>query len=88
MVRGDVARAERELFAAINTFHTHPSPLVEWKTYNTLGRLYRSMKRPQDARQAFARAAEIVKTIASTIGDEQLRSTFLNSAAVREVGWI
>ena len=85
MARRDFATAERELSAAVEVFRTYPAPLVEWKTYATLGRLYRLTERPEAARQAFARSVEIVKTVAAKIDDEPLRSTFLGAPAVQEV---
>jgi hypothetical protein len=85
MARGDLATAERELNAALEPLRTNPAPLIAWKTYATLGRLHRLKNDPQAAREAWAMAAEIVRKIASTVDDDELRSTFLKAPAVQEV---
>jgi predicted ATPase len=85
MARGDLARAEAELAAALEPFRTRPAPLVTWKIYLTKGRLHVLKNDTQAAREAFAQGADIIQKIASTIDDEQLRSTFLNAPAVQEV---
>jgi serine/threonine protein kinase/tetratricopeptide (TPR) repeat protein len=85
MARGDLANAEQELAAALEPFRTNPAPLVAWKTYAALGRLHRLKNDPPAAREAYGCAAEIVRKIASSVDDEQLRSTFLNAPTVQEV---
>ena len=85
MARGDLARAETEITAALEPFQTRPAPLITWKIYSTLGRLHLLKNDAPDARDAFAKGADIIQKIASTISDERLRSTFLNAPAVQEV---
>jgi len=85
MGHGDLANAEQELTAALEPLRTNPAPLIAWKTYATLGRLQQLKNDPQSARDAYGCAAEIVQKIASSVDDEQLRSTFLNAPAVQEV---
>jgi hypothetical protein len=85
MGRGDLAKAEAELAAALEPFRTRPAPLVTWKIYSTLGRLHVLKNDAQAAREAFAQGTDIIQKIASTISDERLRSTFLNAPAVQEV---
>lgn len=83
--RGDLTTAETELALALEPFRTHPAPLIEWKIYAALGRLHGRKNEVHAAREAFTRAADIVKNIASSVSDEPLRSTFLNAPAVQEV---
>jgi len=85
MARGDLARAQAELAAALEPFRTRPAPLVTWKIYSTLGKLHVLKNDAHAAREAFAQSAHIIQKIASTITDEQLRSTFLSAPAVQEV---
>jgi tetratricopeptide (TPR) repeat protein/tRNA A-37 threonylcarbamoyl transferase component Bud32 len=85
IARGDLGTAEGALTAALVPLRTHPAPLVAWKIYGTLGRVYSLKGDPRAAREVFTQAAEIVQGIASSVTDERLRSTFLNAPAVQEV---
>jgi tetratricopeptide (TPR) repeat protein len=85
LARGDFVAGERELFTALGVLQQYPVPIVEWKTYAVLGRLQVKSGKRSAARQAFGEAAAIVARIAANVTDETLRSTFLGSAAVREV---
>ena len=85
IARGDPAEAKSELAAALAQLASHPVPIVAWKTYAALGRLHSQLDEDRAARAAFAQAAAIVRQIAGNVHDEQLRGTFLNSAAVREI---
>ena len=80
---GDPFEAERQLNDALNEMQEYPAPLVAWKTYASLGRLHLKKGESEDAKKAFARARLVVQQIASNVDDEALRSTFLNSPAVR-----
>ena len=77
--------AEAEFTAALGELQKYPVPVETWKTYAELGRLKSSVGDVSAARDAFARAAEIVNGIAAKVADAGLRETFLNSDAVREV---
>jgi tetratricopeptide (TPR) repeat protein len=83
--RGDLPRAETELKTAIDLLRKYPSPPTAWKIHAALGRLRAQMGQTQSAREAFAEATAIIKTMAENISDERLRMTFLNSESVREV---
>jgi tetratricopeptide (TPR) repeat protein len=82
---GNLQEAEEQLRAAVNEIREYPAPLVAWKTYAALGRLHLKKGESAHAKEAFAQAGIVVRQIASNVDDEALRSTFLNSAAVREV---
>jgi tetratricopeptide (TPR) repeat protein len=82
---GDLVGGESELRAALEELRKYPSPVVTWKTYADLGRLKSSLGDAAGAREAFAKAAEIVNAIAANTKDSTLRELFLNSEAVREV---
>ena len=63
-------------------------PLL-WQIHATLGRLYAAWSRKGDKKKAseqFAKAHKIIKQIASKIGDQELKKTFLNSKQVRAIG--
>lgn len=82
---GDTNQAEEELMRSLEPFATNQAPLAEWRNHAALGRLLSSCGRPAASRQAFHRAAELVKQISACIIDADLRSGFLNAPAVRQV---
>ncbi len=81
----DPATAESEIVDALDELQRYPAPLVAWRTYADLGRLQSERGDLTAAHSAFARSAEIVKACAANVADDNLRATFLNSTAVREV---
>lgn len=56
-----------------------------WQVLAVLGELYQSCKSESQAQQAFARAAQVVQSLADRIEDEQQRTTFLSAQQVRAV---
>jgi hypothetical protein len=62
-----------------------PVPVVRWKVLADLGRLLKDAGDREGSQRAFADAREILERCATNVTDEQLRSNFLNSAAVQEV---
>jgi tetratricopeptide (TPR) repeat protein len=85
VAEGNTKMAEAEFAAALGELGKYPVPVVTWRTYAELGHLKSSLGDVSAARDAFARAAEIANDIATHITDTNLRETFLNSDAVREV---
>ncbi len=60
-------------------------PGERWQILAALGELYQSRKNESQARQAYARAAQIVQSLADRIENEQQRTTFLSAQQVRAV---
>ena len=60
-------------------------PGERWQTLAAMGELYQSRKNESQARQAYARAAQVVQLLADKIEDEQQRTTFLSAQQVRAV---
>ncbi|MEK6283646.1 MAG: hypothetical protein AABN95_25100, partial [Acidobacteriota bacterium] len=85
LAASDPDTAEAEVSAALDELKRYPAPLVQWRTYADLGRLQSERGDSAAAQSAFTKAAEIVKSCAANVADDNLRATFLNSAAVREV---
>jgi serine/threonine protein kinase/tetratricopeptide (TPR) repeat protein len=85
IAKGNSAEAQEYFKRALAELKEYPAPLVEWKTHAASARLKLRMGENDGACEEFARAAEIVNTIAANVRDEELRSRFMNSAAVREV---
>lgn len=82
---GNSSAAEGEFAAALEELQKYPVPVVTWRTYADLGRLKSSVDDVSAAREAFAHSAEIANRIAGNVAESNLRQTFLNSEAVREV---
>lgn len=85
IAKGDLATAEAELNSAVAILHEFPAPLVAWKTWSMLGRVYAALRQENAARAAYRQAASIIGQIAGNVSDERLRGIFLGSAAVQEV---
>jgi tetratricopeptide (TPR) repeat protein len=79
------ATAETEFAAALDELERHPAPLIAWRTYGDLGRLQSERGDSKAAQSSFTKAAEIINVCAANVSDHDLRATFLNSTAVREV---
>jgi Flp pilus assembly protein TadD len=82
---GDLTAAEAELNSAVAILHEFPAPLVAWKTWSMLGRVYAALRQENAARAAHRQAASIIGQIAANVSDEHLRGIFLGSPAVQEV---
>jgi len=59
--------------------------VIAWRIYAELARLKLTNGDSEAAREAFSKAARIVKHIASNVNDALLREGFLDSMAVQEV---
>jgi tetratricopeptide (TPR) repeat protein len=84
-VGGDIHAAEEALTQSLLPFAAHPAPLIEWRNHAALGRLLLDARRPAAAREAFGRAAAVVRRIADSITDPGLQAGFLEMPAVRQV---
>jgi tetratricopeptide (TPR) repeat protein len=66
------------------------SPLL-WQIYTSLGKVYSALEgldnniSESKAKEHFSKAKEIIQVIASKIGDEKLKNTFINAKPVRVV---
>jgi tetratricopeptide (TPR) repeat protein len=85
IAEGDLATAEAELSCAVAILHEFPAPLVAWKTWSMLGRVYAALRKEDAARAAWRQAASIIREIAANVSDEHLRAIFLGSPAVQDV---
>jgi tetratricopeptide (TPR) repeat protein len=83
--RGEVAMAIEHLRAAAQLAEQIGLPGELWPIYSHLGALDHEQGDNQQARAAFARAAEIVQSLATAIEDAHLRATFLAAPQVRYV---
>ena len=83
--RGDFTEAEKAFNTALDELWEFPVPIVTWKVYAEMGRQKSQSGDTVGSREAFAKAANTVNSIAANVKDEKLRETFLNSAAVKDV---
>jgi tetratricopeptide (TPR) repeat protein len=86
-VEAELGRPEQalaELLTAVTLADELAMPLLGWKLQVGLGRLYRLLDKQDEARQAYARALELVRSIAGEIDDEASRGLLLESELVRE----
>jgi len=85
IAEGNLATAEAELNSAVAILHEFPAPLVAWKTWSLLGRVYVALGQENSARAAYREAASVIRQIAGNVNDEHLRGILLGSPAVQEV---
>ncbi len=55
-------------------------PAVLWTVHRSLGRVYQSLRREEEARGEFAAARQLIEELATTIADASLREQFLQTA--------
>jgi tetratricopeptide (TPR) repeat protein len=85
VAEGEIDGAHAEFAEALAVLDAFPVPVVRWKVLADLGRLLKDAGDREGSQRAFADAREILERCATNVTDEQLRSNFLNSAAVQEV---
>jgi tetratricopeptide (TPR) repeat protein len=80
----DVARQHYE--SALKGVEARPCPTIEWPILAALARNCRARKDSGRADELLARARSVTQGLADSITDTGLRSTFLGSEAVRNLG--
>ena len=80
----DVAQQHYE--SALKGVEARPCPTIEWPILAALARNCRAKHDPQRADELLARARSVTQGLADSITDTGLRSTFLGSEAVRNLG--
>jgi tetratricopeptide (TPR) repeat protein len=91
-LRGQVATArstfedaERDLSDALQLALEIGNPTQLWKTWAALGEMHAAAGHDNDARSAFREALAVIDRIAGELSEDDLRRTFLDSRAVREI---
>ena len=77
--------AEIELKKALTIAEEISAKPLQWQIHASLGKVYHEKGNPKMSSEQFTMAKEIIHKLASNIGDEKLKSTFLNSKQVRLV---
>ena len=80
----DVAQQHYE--SALKGVEARPCPTIEWPILAALASNCRARNDPQRADELLARARSVTQGLADSITDTGLRSTFLGSEAVRNLG--
>jgi tetratricopeptide (TPR) repeat protein len=82
---GDLAQAVDHLQAALALAQEMGLPGEEWPILAELGRLYAEQGDQAQARQAYQDAAAMIRRLAKTIDEAELRAGFLAARPVRSV---
>ena len=83
--KGDMGRAIEHLHEAWTLAQKIGLPKELWQIQSRIGNLYKRRGEDGEAREAFSRASQTLRTLAGKIGDEELREGFLSAARVRRV---
>ncbi len=83
--RNETDRAIAHLQEAVRLSEEISLPGERWQIEAAVAELYLKRGDEQQARNAFARAAEIVQALARTLQDEDVQKTFLSAALVQRV---
>jgi class 3 adenylate cyclase/tetratricopeptide (TPR) repeat protein len=78
-------QAEDHLRTALSTLEEVGNPKQLWITHTVLAQLYEKIKRPDLEREQWQAAKVIIDSTADGLQDENLRTTFINAAPVREI---
>jgi class 3 adenylate cyclase/tetratricopeptide (TPR) repeat protein len=82
---GKLAEAERDIASATELARTVSNPPQLWKSLVALGDVRRAQKRDNEANAAYAEAIRVIEDVATNLGDEKLRETFLSSPHVQAI---
>jgi len=77
--------AAAEFQKALEVLEQYPVPVLKWRILGDVGRLERDRGNQAAAGKALAEALDIVSFCAANVKDDDLRTNFLSSNAVREL---
>jgi class 3 adenylate cyclase/tetratricopeptide (TPR) repeat protein len=85
LAQGKLAEAEEEVSAALTLAVEVGNPPQLWRTHEALGELRRAEGRPDDARQAYENALEVIESVGARLKDTRLRESLLRSEHVKRI---
>jgi class 3 adenylate cyclase/tetratricopeptide (TPR) repeat protein len=85
MAQGQVEEAQQDLSVALELAREVGNPPQLWETQAAIGDLRRAQGRPEEAGEAYANAFSVIDTVAGSLTDDDLRSTFLESKRVEAI---
>lgn len=83
--KSEFSKAEKKLNEAIADARKVGNPYQLWRTLFTFGRLYEAQGLNQDAREQYREAIQVVENISTTLKDEKIKNTFLNSDSIMRI---
>ena len=91
-LRGEIALVRRQwdeaegwLLQALPLAQAVGNPTQLWKTHLAMGRLHTEAKRPDQARQAYRAACEVIDRIKANVQNPELRANLEHSPLIRNV---
>ena len=81
----DWDEAERWLRQALSLAQAVGNPTQLWKTHLAMGRLHTEAKRPDQARQAYRAAREVIDRIKASVQNPELRAGLERSTLIQHV---
>ena len=91
-LRGDIALARRQwgeaaewLRQALPLAQAVGNPPQLWKTHLALGRLHAEVNRPEQARQMYRAAREVIERVKANLHNSELRAGLENSSLIQHV---
>lgn len=85
LAQGKLDEAEQELSVALEVAQRVGNPPQLWKTYAALGDLQQAQRRPNEAHGAYAEALVVIDEMATSLKDQSLKDTFLDSSSVQAI---
>jgi tetratricopeptide (TPR) repeat protein len=89
---GEIALARRQwdeaagwLRQALPLAQAVGNPPELWKTHLAVGRLYAASRQPEQARQAYQAAREVIERVKATVRNAELRAGLENASFIRQV---
>jgi hypothetical protein len=70
---------------ALTLAQTIGNPTQLWKTHLALGRLHAAAKQPEQARQAYQAAREVIERVKATLRNSELRTGLENSSLIQHM---
>jgi hypothetical protein len=77
--------ARRELSAALAVLDRHRCPTIEWRVLQSAAAAAAAIEGDAARDELRARAAAVVRSLADSIRNPQLRTTFLGSKQIRDL---
>ena len=91
-LRGEIALAHRQwdeaagwLQQALTLAQTIGNPTQLWKTHLALGRLHAEARQPEQARQAYQAAREVIERVKASVQNPELRASLEQSPLIQQV---
>jgi tetratricopeptide (TPR) repeat protein len=91
-LKGDIAFAHRQwdeaehwLRQALQLAQTVGNPTQLWKTHLAIGRLHTEVKRPEQVRQAYSAACEVIDRVKAHLQNPELRASLDHSSLIQQV---